>query len=174
MKAPHLETFLSRLDIKKIVQALAARISKDYRDQEVVLIGVLKGGFVFLADLIRELTNPVQIDFIQAASYGSETTSTGQVEMKKKLEMDIADRHVLLVEDIVDSGLTIAYLLEYLKQLKPASVKVCAFINKVERRKIDVPIDYVGHTVEAGFLVGYGLDLNERYRDLPGLYHLKT
>jgi hypoxanthine phosphoribosyltransferase len=127
-----------------------------------------------LADLIRELTNPVQIDFIQVASYGAETTSTGQVKIKKNIEMDIRDRHVIIVEDIVDSGLTIAYLLECLEQLKPASVKVCAFINKMERREREVRIDYVGHTVEAGFLVGYGLDLNERYRDLPGLYHLKT
>jgi hypoxanthine phosphoribosyltransferase len=171
---PHLTAVLSRAEIHKKIKALGKRISEDYGGQEIVIVGVLKGAFIFLADLVRELRIPVQIDFVQLASYGSGMSSAGHVAISKELELDIACRHVLVVEDITDSGLTIAYLVDYLKRFRPASLKVCVFINKTERRQVDVLLDYVGHTVKAGFLVGYGLDYNGSYRALPELYHLKV
>lgn len=170
---PELIPVLSRAEIEKKTKILANRISEDYDGKEVVLIGILKGAFIFLADLVRELTIPVQIDFARLASYGSGTSSSGQIRITKEIETDIRGRHVLVVEDIVDSGLTIAYILDYLKKFHPESVKVCAFIDKVERREVQIPIDYAGHVVDVGFLVGYGLDFDEKYRNLPEIYHLK-
>jgi len=169
-----MENVLSPEEIQKKIAVLAKQISADYGDKEVVAIGILKGAFIFLADLVRQLTNPVQVDFIRLSSYGSGTATSGRVRVTKELDIDIAGRHVLVVEDIVDTGLTIACLLGYLEQFKPASIKVCALIDKTERRTENVRIDYVGHTVKAGFLIGYGLDLDERYRALPGIYHLIT
>ncbi len=169
---PELIPVLSRAEIEKKTKILANRISEDYDGKEVVLIGILKGAFIFLADLVRELTIPVQIDFARLASYGSNTFSSGQIRITKEIETDIRGRHVIVVEDIVDSGLTIAYILDYLKQFHPESVKVCALIDKVERREVQIPIDYAGHVVDAGFLVGYGLDFDEKYRNLPAIYHL--
>ena len=165
---------LSRAEIAQKVKTLAYRISKDYAEKELHIIGVLKGVFIFLADLVRELTIPVQIDFVRLASYGSNTTSSGTIRITKEIELDITDRHVLIVDDIVDCGLTIAYLLEHLKQFHPISVKLCAFIDKTERREVHVPIDYVGYVIEHGFLVGYGLDFDEKYRTLPDIYRLKA
>ena len=170
---PQMIPVLSKAEITQKVRTLAQRISKDYADKEVVAVGILKGAFVFLADLVRELTIPVQIDFVRLASYGPNTSSSGDIQMTKKVELDIRSRHVLVVEDIVDSGLTIAYLLDYLAQLRPASVKVCTLIDKTERREVEIPIDYVGHVVDHGFLVGYGLDFDDKYRALPEIYHLK-
>jgi len=165
---------LSGSEIAQKVKALSHQISKDYAEKDLCIIGVLNGVFVFLADLVRELTIPVQIDFVRAVSYGSGTMSSGNVQITKEIELDVKDRDVLIVEDIVDSGLTIAFLLEYLKRFDPKSVKVCAFIDKTERRQVEVPIDYVGHVVESGFLVGYGLDHDQKYREMPEIYHLKV
>jgi len=164
---------LSKADIAKKVSTLAQRISKDYAHKEVVAVGILKGSFIFLADLVRELTIPVQIDFVRLASYGSDTASSGKVQLTKEIELDLRNRHVLVVEDIVDSGMTIAYLLDHLRQFHPESVKVCAFIDKTERREVEIPIDYVGHVVDHGFLVGYGLDFDDKYRALPEIFHLR-
>ncbi len=164
---------LSRAEIEQKVKRLAEHICKDYDKEELVVLGILKGSFIFLADLVRKLTIPVQIDFIRLASYGSETSSSGQVQITKGLELDIGDRHVLVAEDIVDSGLTIAYLLDYLKQFHPKSIKVCTFIDKTGRREVQIPVDYAVHVIESGFLVGYGLDFDEKYRTLPAIYHLK-
>ncbi len=163
---------LSRAEIAKKVKTLAQRISEDYAGKEPIVIGVLKGGFVFLADLIRELTIPVQVDFVRLASYGSNTTSSGTIHVTKETELDMRDRDVLIVEDIIDSGLTIAYLVEHLKSFSPKSVKVCTFVDKTERREVQVPIDYAGLMVEHGFLVGYGLDFDEKYRALPAIYRI--
>ncbi len=163
---------LSRAEIARKVKALAQRISEDYAGKEPIVIGVLKGGFVFLADLIRELTIPVQVDFVRLASYGSNTTSSGTIQVTKETELDIRDRDVLIVEDIIDSGLTIAHLVEHLKSFSPKSVKVCTFVDKTERREVQVPIDYAGLMVEHGFLVGYGLDFDEKYRALPAIYRI--
>ncbi len=165
---------LSRTEIAQKVKSLAQRISEDYAGKELIVIGVLKGSFIFLADLIRELTIPAQVDFVRLASYGSNTTSSGTIRITKEAELDIKNRDVLIVEDIIDSGLTIAYLLEYLKSFSPRSVKVCAFIDKIERREVQVPIDYVGLMVEHGFLVGYGLDFDEKYRSLPAIYRIRS
>ncbi|MDY6951631.1 MAG: hypoxanthine phosphoribosyltransferase [Thermodesulfobacteriota bacterium] len=164
---------LSKADIAKKVRALAEQISKDYAQKEVVAVGILKGSFIFLADLVRELTIPVQIDFVRLASYGSGTASSGSVQLTKEIELDLTHRHVLVVEDIVDSGMTIAYLLDHLRKFRPESVKVCAFIDKTERREVEIPIDYVGHVVDHGFLVGYGLDFDDKYRTLPEIFHLR-
>jgi hypoxanthine phosphoribosyltransferase len=163
---------LSRAEIAKKVKTLAQHISEDYAGKEPIVIGVLKGGFVFLADLIRELTIPVQVDFVRLASYGSNTTSSGIIQVTKETELDIRDRDVLIVEDIIDSGLTIAHLVEHLKSFSPKSVKVCTFVDKTERREVQVPIDYAGLMVEHGFLVGYGLDLDEKHRALPAIYRI--
>ena len=164
---------LSRDEIAQKVRILARQISDDYAGRELSIIGVLNGVFVFLADLVRELTVAFQVDFVRLASYGSETESSGTVLTTKEIELDVQDRDVLIVEDIVDSGLTIDFLLKYLEPFHPKSIKVCAFINKTERREVQVPIHYVGHVVESGFLVGYGLDFNQQYRGLSEICQLK-
>lgn len=165
---------LSRDEIAARVKNLAEQISKDYASEELFVIGILKGAFIFLADLVREITLPVQIDFVRIASYGSETVSSGKIQITKDIELNIAGRNVLIVEDIVDSGLTIAWFLGHLKTFRPKSVKVCAFIDKTERREVQVPVDYVGYVIERGFLVGYGLDCDEQYRHLPGVCRIRT
>ncbi|UCG81178.1 MAG: hypoxanthine phosphoribosyltransferase [Desulfobacterales bacterium] len=164
---------LSRDEIAQKVKSLAREISEDYAGKDLCIIGVLNGVFVFLADLVRELTVSVQVDFVRLASYGSGTVSSGNVQTTKEIELDLKDRDVLVIEDIIDSGLTIDFLLKYLKQFHPKSIKVCTFIDKIERRQVQVPIDYVGHVVEGGFLVGYGLDFDQKYRGLPEIYRLK-
>ncbi|MBW2020169.1 MAG: hypoxanthine phosphoribosyltransferase [Deltaproteobacteria bacterium] len=164
---------LSRAEIAQKVKSLAHQISKDYAEKELCIIGVLNGVFVFLADLVRELTLNVQIDFIRLASYDGGTVSSGNVRITKEIELDVKNRDVLIVEDIVDSGLTVAFLMEYLKPFYPKSIKVCTLIDKTERRQVQVPIDYVGHVIDQGFLVGYGLDFDQKYRALPEIYHLK-
>lgn len=169
---PQMTLVLSRAEIAEKTKALARRISQDYNDKEIIVIGILKGAFIFLSDLVRELTTPVQIDFVRLASYGAGTSSSGSIRITKEIELDIRGRHVLVVEDIIDSGLTIAYLLDYLKQYEPESIKVCSLIDKIERREVQIQVDYAGHQVHAGFLVGYGLDFDEKYRALPEIYHL--
>jgi len=154
---PELLSFLKKDDIDKMVAAVAHRISADYRDRELVLIGVLKGAFIFLSDLARHLTIPVTIDFIRFSSYGSATSSSGTIRLLKEIELDIKNKDVLVVEDIVDTGLTLEYIVTYLKSFGSASVRVCASLDKKERRRTDVPIDYACCTVKQGFLVGYGL-----------------
>jgi hypoxanthine phosphoribosyltransferase len=171
--APQMIPVLSRAEIAQKIKSLAQRISEDYAQKEVVAVGVLKGGFIFLADLVRELAIPVQIDFVRLASYGSDTSSSGNIQLTKGIELDLRSRHVLVVEDIVDSGMTIAYLVDYLRQFHPESVKICALIDKTERREVEIPIDYVGHVVDNGFLVGYGLDFDDKYRALPEIFRLK-
>ena len=160
-------------EIHLLVKSMAQRISVDYRGRELVMIGVLKGAFIFLADLIRQLTIPVKVDFLQACSYGAGTQSCGAVLLVKDIGVDIRKKDVLLVEDIVDTGLTVNRMLDHLKSFHPASVGVCTLIDKRERREAEVPIAYAGHVTEKGFLVGYGLDCDEAYRHLPGIYHLK-
>lgn len=170
---PTMVPVLSRAEIAQHVNTLARRISRDYAEKDLVVIGILKGAFIFLADLVRELTIPVEIDFVRLASYGSDTSSSGHIQITKEIELDISGRHVLIVEDIVDSGLTIAYLLDHLKQFRPKSIRLCALIDKTERREVKISTHYVGHLVEHGFLVGYGLDFDEKYRALPEIYHLE-
>lgn len=166
------ERLYSRREIQKRVKELAGIISEDYRKEELILIGVLKGAFVFLSDLARNLSIPVKLDFIRLASYGSRSQSQGKIRLIKTIEIPIKDKHVLVVEDIVDSGLTLNFLLDLLKKENPSSIRICALIDKKERREVAVNVDYVGFSIPEGFIVGYGLDFDERYRHLPALYHL--
>ena len=170
---PEFIPVLEKEKIDTIVADLARRISKDYRNRELILIGVLKGSFIFLADLMRHLTIQVKMDFIGASSYGSGTSSTEKVQITKKLHIDIKDKDVLVIEDIIDTGITLEYLLGYLRAMSPRSIKVCTLLSKKERRKTESKIDYVGHEVDEGFLVGFGLDFDENYRNLPEIYHMK-
>ena len=170
---PELTMVLSREEIDRRVAEMAQRISEDYRDRHLVLIGVLKGAFIFLGDLARQLTIPVEIDFIQFSSYGNRDASSGNIRLRSDVSTEISGKDILVVEDIVDTGLTMKKLIPHLEALSPKSVKVCAFIDKRERRKVDYEADYVCHAVKGGFLVGYGLDYAEQYRNLPALYHLK-
>lgn len=170
---PELIPILTTSKIDEKVTALAGRISSDYKDRDLVMIGVLKGAFIFLADLLRRLTIPVTVDFIQVSSYGKSAKSSGEITVLKPISVDITGKHVLLVEDIIDTGLTLNRMTDYIGSLGAATVGICAMIDKRERRECDVPVDYVGHVVEDGFLVGYGLDYAEQYRELPAIYHLK-
>lgn len=170
---PQLRPVLSAAEIALKVKQIGAQISADYQGRDLVLVAVLKGAFIFLADLVRHLTVPVKIDFLQAASYGGATRSSGKVDLVKPIGIDIRGRDVLLVEDIVDTGLTVVRILDYLRSHAPRSLKLCTLIDKRERREAKVPIDYAGHTCEKGFLVGYGLDYAEDYRYLDGIFQLQ-
>ena len=170
---PEFIPVLTKDEIQKRVAVLGARISSDYQNRDLLFVGVLKGAFIFLADLVRHVDIPAAIDFIQVSSYGSGTCTSGNVQLDKPLGTDVRNKDVLIVEDIIDTGLTLTYLIEHMKSLHARTVKVCTLIDKKERRETDVPIDYAGQVVESGFLVGYGLDCDEKYRGLPGIYHLK-
>lgn len=169
---PELISVLTEKEIHDKVGTVAQKISKDYEHGQLVLIGVLKGAFVFLADLARRLSIPVEIDFIQYSSYGNHDSSSGDIRLCSDITTDITGKDVLIVEDIIDSGLTMAALIKHLETFHPGSIRICAFIDKTERRQIDCQADYLCHSIEGGFLVGYGLDYAERYRNLPALYHL--
>ena len=162
-----LQILVSKAKIDATVKRLAAQIRADYAGEYPLLVGVLKGSFIFMADLVRSLNIPLQVDFIRLASYGTATRSSGKIALVHELSCIIQDRHVLVVEDIVDTGLTTAFLLDYLRGKGPASLKLCALADKSPRRQVPVKIDYSGFTVPDKFLVGYGLDWNERYRYLP-------
>jgi hypoxanthine phosphoribosyltransferase len=160
------EVLVSTEDLARRVRELGAEISRDYEGRDLVMIGVLKGAVLFLGDLMRELTVPCEIDFMAVSSYGSATDSSGVVRILKDLDSSIEGRDVLLVEDIVDSGLTLHYLLKNLKARNPASLEVCALLTKPERRRIELPIRYVGFEIPNRFAIGYGLDHAQRYRNL--------
>ena len=160
---------ISAAEVEKQVDRLATEINRDYAGKELVLIGILKGSFVFLADLMRRLTVPLRVDFIRLSSYGSKADTSGEVQITKDIELPIRDQEVLVVEDIVDTGLSMTRLLDYLRSYQPASLKVCALIDKYERRQVEFQADYVGIRLEKGFVVGYGLDFSEKHRHLPGI-----
>ena len=160
-------TLYSAEQIATRVKELGEQISQDYQGQRVLLVCVLKGSFVFTADLARAITGNVQIEFLGVQSYGEGTSSSGVVQITQDLTRSIEAEHVLVVEDIVDTGLTISHLLDLLRTRKPASVKVCSLLHKPSRTRIEVPIDYLGFTIEDKFVVGYGLDWAQRYRNLP-------
>jgi len=151
------------------VRDLGRKISEDYCGKEPVLIGILNGVVFFFADLVMALSVPVRMDFIKASSYGSSMTSSGQIKMIKDVGLPVKDQDLILVEDIVDTGLTLKSIIEALRTREPSSIKVCALIDKRERREQHVEIDYLGFTVEKGFLVGYGLDFDEKFRYLPDI-----
>ncbi|MFO7599401.1 MAG: hypoxanthine phosphoribosyltransferase [Candidatus Desulfacyla sp.] len=167
------EVLIPEADIQRRVREIADQISNDYQGTEPILVGILKGSIIFMADLMRAIRIPVQMDFMRAASYGSERQSSGMVRVTKDMELPILGRPVILIEDIVDSGLTLAYVKGLLEGRGAASLKICALIDKSERREQAVSVDYCGFQVKEGFLVGYGLDCNEEYRNLPEICVLK-
>ena len=153
--------------LQQRVTELGEEISNDYTGRDLLLVGVLKGAVFFMADLMRHLTIPCEIDFMAISSYGDSTDSSGVVRILKDLDINIEGRHVLVVEDIIDSGLTLSYLIRNLEAREPASLEICALLTKPERREIDVPVRYVGFEIPNRFVIGYGLDFAERYRNLP-------
>jgi hypoxanthine phosphoribosyltransferase len=170
---PERRLVIGRQQVHHRVGELGKLITADYAGKNLVVVGVLKGAFIFLADLVRVIDIPHRIDFVRVASYGNSTASSGAIRLAKDVETDLRNSHVLLVEDIVDSGITIAWLMEKFMEKQADSVRICALINKMERRERPVDIDYVGFTLESGFLVGYGLDYAEQYRSLPAIYTLE-
>ena len=158
---------ISQKKLQQKVRAIARQISRDYKGKKLVLVGILKGGFVFMSDLLRQISIPVEVDFIQVSSYGASKKSSGVIKIKKDIDLPIVGKHVLFVEDIIDYGYTLDYLLKFIKVKKPGSVKVCVMLDKPSRRKVAVPIAYKGFEVPDKFVFGYGLDLAEKYRNLP-------
>lgn len=164
---------LTRQEIEATVKRLAAEISQDYLGKNPLLIGILKGSFMFLADLIRQLDFPLEVEFIRLSSYGRGKKSSGKIKMVQGIQISVRGRDVLVIEDIVDTGLTTAFLLDYLRKKKPASLRLCALTDKPSRRQVPVTIDYLGFTVPDKFLIGYGLDLDEKFRNLPDICYLE-
>jgi hypoxanthine phosphoribosyltransferase len=170
---PQLKLLISRDEIAKSMDRLACEIKKDYQGKQPLLIGVLKGSFVFMADLIRQLDLPLELDFVKLSSYGSARESSGKVRLIQGVKTPIKGRDVLVIEDIVDTGITTSFLLDYLRKKKPASLKLCALTNKPSRHKVPVSIDYLGFTVPDKFIVGYGIDCDEKFRNLPDIYAIE-
>ncbi|MBL7125237.1 MAG: hypoxanthine phosphoribosyltransferase [Dehalococcoidales bacterium] len=166
---PKLGILFTCEEIEATVKKLAAEIRQDYLSKHPILIGVLKGSFMFMADLIRLLDFPLEVEFIRLSSYGGGRKSSGKIKVVQGLRSEVKGRDVLVIEDIVDAGLTISFLLDYLRKKKPASLKLCALTDKPSRRQTPVTIDYLGFTVSDKFIVGYGLDWDERFRNLPNI-----
>ena len=168
---PHI--LISRKKIQQRVKKLAVLVSSDYKNKDPILIGVLNGAFIFMGDLIRHLTIPVRIDFVKVSSYGSTTTSSGKIKLLLDIIQPIKGRNVLIVEDVIDTGLTINHIQKILLRQKPHSIKICTLLDKPNRRKVPVRIDYCGFKIPDRFVVGYGLDFDENYRSLPDIRHIK-
>src|SRR5688572_8839389 len=165
---PTTKILLSQSDIQQRIQTLAAEIERDYpAGEEIHLVAVLKGGFMFMADLVRAMSDRVTMDFMAVSSYGKGRSSSGQVRVLKDLDSNLEGRHVIVVEDIVDTGLTLQYLQDLLKARAPKSMRTACLLSKPSRRKVDVQVDYIGFTIDDHFVVGYGLDYAEKYRNLP-------
>ena len=173
MKPYRLVLRFSATELEQQVKDLAARINRDYAGKNLTVIGILNGACIFLSDLVRQLSMPVEIDFVRLASYGKGSQTSGEVNITKDVELPVEGRHVLVVEDIVDTGTTLAWFLGYLGRRRPESVKICALVDKLERREVEVPLDYVGIRVDKGFLVGYGLDFAEQHRNLPAIHEVE-
>jgi hypoxanthine phosphoribosyltransferase len=161
------EILIDEDELQRRIVELGDEISADYRGRDLLLLGVLKGAVFFMSDLMRRLTIPCEIDFMAISSYGASTDSSGVVRILKDLDINIEGRHVLVVEDIIDSGLTLSYLMRMLESREPASLEICALLTKPERREIDVDVRYTGFEIPNRFVIGYGLDFAERYRNLP-------
>ena len=167
------EVLIDEERLQTRIRELGRELSSDYEGRELLLVGVLKGAVFFMADLMRSISVPCEIDFMAISSYGASTDSSGVVRILKDLDINIENRHVLVVEDIIDSGLTLSYLLRNLESREPATLEICALLTKPSRREIDVPVKYVGFEIPNKFVIGYGLDFAERYRNLPyvGVLH---
>lgn len=164
---------INKQQISEKIDQLGAQISKDYEGKNLLVLSVLKGAAVFMADIMRAITIPCQIDFMAVSSYGSGTTTSGNLKIKKDLDIDVSGFDILIVEDILDSGITLSKVIELLKSRNAKSVKVCSFLTKPARRQVEVPLAYLGFEVPDEFVVGYGLDYNEKYRNLPYVGVLK-
>ncbi|MCI5724912.1 MULTISPECIES: hypoxanthine phosphoribosyltransferase [Fusobacterium] len=162
-----IETLISREEVESRIKELAKLIETDYKEKDLICVGLLKGSVMFLSDLIKEISLPLQIDFMNVSSYGSETTSSGNVKVIKDTDIDVRGKDVLIVEDIIDTGITLEYVIGMFKTKGVASVKTCTLLSKPERRKIDVKVDYIGFEVPDKFVIGYGLDYAQKYRNLP-------
>ncbi len=169
-----MEEIISSSDISDRVKELGKVLTRAYANRRMFVVGVLNGAFIFTADLVRQIKVPIEVDFVRIASYGSESTSSGNINLTKDIELDVSGKDILIVEDIVDTGQTLYYLKKHLVKRNPASIRVCSFIDKKERREVDVQVDYVGFEISEGFVVGYGLDYAEQYRHYPAVYHLKS
>ena len=167
------EVLISSGEIEEKVREIGARITEDYRGEKPLLIGILRGAVVIMSDLMRNIDLQCELDFMDISSYGTGTSSSGVVRILKDLEEDITDRHVLIVEDIIDTGLTLNYLLKYLADKGPASIRIVCLLDKPARRLVEIPIDYRGFEIPDRFVIGYGLDYDERYRNLPYIGVLK-
>ena len=165
-------TLFTQQEVKQTISRLANEIKEDYKTKDPLLICILKGSFVFMADLIRQMNIPLEVDFVKLSSYGSNKTTSGKVKMVQGLNPPIKGRDVLVVEDIVDTGLTISSLLDYLRKKKPTSLKLCTLADKPSRRKVPITIDYLGFTVPDKFIVGYGIDWDEKFRYLPDICYI--
>ena len=165
---------ITEQEIRQQVKKIARHITDEYRDQEPVLIGVLNGVFIFFSDLVREISIPLKIDFVRLASYGSKHVSSGKIALTKDIELSIKGKPVIIVEDIIDTGSTLSFLVAHIKEKEPESIKICALINKLERRKKEIEIDYWGFKIKEGFMVGYGLDYDEKFRYLPYILGLEV
>ena len=161
-------------DIQKRAKELGKQISRDYERQELIMLGTLKGAVMWMSELMKYVTCDVKIDFVSASSYGSSTTSSGIVKITKDIDMNIYDKNVLIIEDIVDTGTTLKYLKEYLSDRNPRSVRICTMLDKPSRRKNDLVADYIGFEVEDLFIIGYGLDYDQKYRNLPYISYLES
>ena len=163
-----IENLIDKEAVEKRIKELAREIEKDYAEEEIYCIGLLKGSVIFLSDLVKELNIPVIIDFMSVSSYGSETVSSGDVKILKDTDLDLRGKHVLIVEDIIDTGLTLEHVIKYFKEGKGVkSLRTCTLLSKPERRKVDVQVEYIGFDVPDKFVIGYGLDYDQRYRNLP-------
>lgn len=161
------DTLISESELKHRVKQIAEEIDRDFNNESVVMIVVLKGSFVFAADLIREMKSDLNVDFISVSSYSDQTESTGKVKLLKDLDSNITNKNVVVIEDIIDSGLTLHFLRDHLQLHKPRNIKLCTLLDKPDRRKIDLPVDYVGFVIPDEFIVGYGIDYAQKYRNLP-------
>ena len=170
---PKLTLLFTRDEIEATVKRLAAEIRRDYGDKHPILVGILKGSFMFMADLIRLLDFPLEVEFVRLSSYGRGRETSGKIKLVQGVQTKIKDRHVLVIEDIIDTGLTTAFVLDYLGKKEPASLKLCTLTDKPARRKVPVNIDYLGLTVPNKFVVGYGIDWDERFRYLPDIYAME-
>jgi len=164
---------ITEQEIRQQVKKIAQDISNEYQDREPILIGVLNGVFIFFSDLVREISIPLKIDFVRLASYGSKDVSSGKITFSKDIELPVKGKPVIIVEDIIDTGSTLSFFVAHIKEKEPESIKICALINKLDRREKEIEVDYWGFEIKEGFMVGYGLDYNEKFRYLPYILGLE-
>jgi len=164
---------ITEQEIRQQVKKIAQDISNEYQDREPILIGVLNGVFIFSSDLVREISMPLKIDFVRLASYGSKDVSSGKITFSKDIDLPVKGKPVIIVEDIIDTGSTLSFLVAHIREKEPESIKICALINKLDRREKEIKVDYWGFEIKEGFMVGYGLDYNEKFRYLPYILGLE-